>query len=118
IAAVTLAPKTVKSRKRTALCRKPVDCRVRRKLLARAIGAPLELDRARGKPFGADQDLPGDTDQVGRGEFGTGPLIEVVVEHVEAPRRERAVEMLAGRIGRAVSLLQVEDDRLERGDRL
>src|SRR6266498_5666494 len=73
----TLAPKTVKSRKRTALCRKPVDCRVRGEELARAIRASFELDLARGEALGAHQDLPRDTDQVGRRELRPGPLIEV-----------------------------------------
>src|SRR3954452_17948460 len=59
--------------------------RVRRRHgLAGAVTSPLELDLAVGEPFRPDHDLPGNADQVGRGECGSAALFGVVVEHVHA----------------------------------
>src|ERR1700760_1207262 len=68
---------------------------VRRQVLARAIGAALEFDLAFGKPLRSHHDLPGNADQVGAREFRARPLVGVVVEHVDALRDKRAVELLA-----------------------
>src|SRR5215470_14138864 len=87
-------------------------------VLARAVGSPLYLDLAFGKPLRADQNLPGDADQVGACEFGAGTLISVVVEHVDALGGEFAVEFFAGPIDRRVALLQVQDGGAERRHRL
>ena len=55
------------------------------------------------RPLRADHDLPRDADQVGGGELGARPLVAVVVEHVDALGGERAIELLAGRVGRRAS---------------
>src|SRR5438046_1302796 len=55
----------------------------RAEILARSVAAPLDLELALGEPLGADQNLPGNADQVGGGEFCTCPLIGVVIEHVD-----------------------------------
>src|SRR4051794_34647459 len=80
----------------------------RTEILARAVAAPLDLEFAFGKALGADQNLPGNTDQVGGGEFCAGALIGVVIEDVDALRLELAVKRLAGRIGIAGALLKVQ----------
>ena len=85
---------------------------------AAAVGAALDLDLALGEPLRADQHLPGHADQVGGGEFGARPLVEVVVEHVDALGRKRAIELLAGGVGVAAALLEVEDRDPERRHRL
>ena len=56
--------------------------------LAGAVGAPLHSTLPSARPFGPDQDLPGHADQVGGREFRARPLVEVVVEHVDALGRE------------------------------
>src|SRR5207244_5209601 len=63
-----------------------------------AVGATLELDLALGEAPRTDQHLPGDADQVHGCELGTGPLVEVMVEHVEAARGQLAVELFARRV--------------------
>ena len=47
-----------------------------------------------------------------------GPLVEVVIEHVDALGRQRAVELLAGGVGVGAALLEIEDRDLERRHRL
>src|ERR1043166_6166091 len=86
--------------------------------LPAAVGARLDLDLPFGKPARPDHHLPRYADEVGDREFGSGPLVEVVVEHLDPTRGERLVELLARRVGRRVARLEVEDDRLEWGDRL
>jgi hypothetical protein len=46
---------------------------------AAAVGPLLDLDLALGKAFRPDQNLPGNADQVGGGEFGARALVEIVV---------------------------------------
>src|SRR5215475_12406561 len=89
-----------------------------RHVLARTVAAPLELDLAFGDPLRSDHDLPGNADQVGGRELDAGALLGVVIEHVDALGRQLAIELLARRISIAGALLQVEDDRPERSDRL
>ena len=52
--------------------------------------AALQLDLALGEAARADDDLPGQADQVGGGELGARALVAVVVEHVAAGGVERA----------------------------
>src|SRR5438477_5465065 len=86
-------------------------------VLARTIAAPLDLDLAFGKPFGPDHDLPGNTNQIGGGELGTGALIGVVVQDLDTSRPQLAIELFTSGIGVVSALLQVQDDSLERRDR-
>ncbi len=58
--------------------RQQIQRRRRGHHLAVAAGAFLDLDLALGEPARADQHLPGNADQVGGGEFGARPLVEVV----------------------------------------
>ena len=55
----------------------------RAEIFARAIAATLDLEFALSKAFRPDQNLPGDTDQIGGREFRTGALVRIVVEHVD-----------------------------------
>src|SRR5262249_3486600 len=80
----------------TALRRQPADRIGHAHELAAAVGSLLDLDLALGKPFRADQNLPGNADQVGRREFAARPLVAIVVEHLDALAGELAVELLAG----------------------
>ena len=56
---------------------------VERQTLALA-GAALQLDLAVGQALRADDDLPGQADQIHGGELRARPLVAVVVEHVDA----------------------------------
>src|SRR5664279_4670677 len=85
----------------------------RAQILAAAVAAALEFELAFGEALGADQNLPGNADQVGGGEFGAGALVGVVVEHLDACRLKLAIELFAGRIGIVSTLLQVQDNGLE-----
>src|SRR6266568_9607903 len=51
-------------------------------------------------------------------ELGTGPLVEVMVEHVEAARGQLAVELFARRVGVGGALLEIDHRDAERRDRL
>src|SRR5437660_6713702 len=85
-------------------------------MLAHPVAAPLELELAFGKALRADQNLPGNPDQVGGGEFRAGALIGVVVENVDVPGLELAIERLAGGVDGRITLLQVQDHGREGGD--
>src|SRR6476660_10597713 len=52
----------------------PSDDIRRTQVLARPVAAPLEFDLSFGEPLRTDENLPGNTDQIGGGEFGTGAL--------------------------------------------
>src|SRR2546423_12530402 len=82
-------------------------------VLARTIAAPLDLDPAFGKPFGPDHDLPGNADQVGGGELGTGALVGVVVQDLDTSRAQFAIEPFASGISVVSALLQAQHDALE-----
>src|SRR5438046_1858279 len=101
-----------------ALSAQPRDDIGRTHVLTRTVGAPLYLDLAFGEPLGTDDDLPGNADQVGTGEFRACALVRVVVEHVDAPVRKLLIELFAGAIDRRVALLQIEDGGAERRHRL
>ena len=58
--------------------------------------AVLELDRARREPARADDQLPGQADQVHRRELGPAALVAVVVERLDAGRGEPGVELVGG----------------------
>src|SRR5215813_13047302 len=77
--------------------------------LAAAVGALLDLDLALGKPLRPDQDLPRNANQVGGGEFGSRPLIKIVVEHFDSLAGELAVKPLAGGVGVGATLLEIID---------
>src|ERR1700758_3857050 len=47
----------------------------RAQILARAVGSALELEFSFGKALGADEDLPGNADQIGGCEFRACPLV-------------------------------------------
>ena len=55
----------------------------RTQILARPVAAPLQLTLALGQSLRPNQDLPGDADQVGGGEFGAGALVGVVVQDLD-----------------------------------
>src|SRR6266568_631439 len=67
-----------------ASCDQAFDRIGRAHQLAAAISPLLELDFASGKPFRPYQDLPGNADQIGAGEFRAWSLVEVIIEHVES----------------------------------
>ena len=71
--------------------------------MAGAGRALFQLNFARGKALGPDDDLPGEPDQVHGGEFGPGPVVAVVIKHAQARRLELGVDVLAGRIGRGIA---------------
>src|ERR1700722_1905666 len=71
----------------------------RAEILARAVAAPLDLELAFGKALRADQNLPGNTDQVGGGELGAGALVGVVVQDFDTPGGEFAIKLFARCVG-------------------
>src|ERR1700727_2875362 len=75
-------------------------------IFARPVAAPLDLELALGKALRADQNLPGNTDQVGGGELGAGALVGVVVQYFDAPGGELAIKLFARSIGVGRALLQ------------
>src|SRR5438876_5969251 len=85
----------------------------RAEILARTVAAPLDLELALGEALRPDQNLPGDTNQVGGREFRAGTLIGVVIEHVDALGLKLAVKLLAGAIDGRIPLLQVQNHRGE-----
>ena len=56
----------------------------------------LSLGLAGGDALGADDHLPGDADQVHVGELAARPDVAVVVQRLDALRRQRVVELGAG----------------------
>ena len=97
----------------TVSWRQPVDRIDKAEQLAAAVGPPLDLDLALGEPFRPDQDLPGNADQVGGGEFCSWTLVEIIIEHLDPFGGELAIEPLGGGIGVGGALLEVEDRDLE-----
>src|SRR6185437_2955914 len=89
----------------------------RREVFPRSVRAPLEFDLAFGKSLRPDHDLPGNTDEVAGREFGTGPLVGVVVENVDALGHEIGVELFACAVDSGIALLEVEDRGTERRHR-
>src|SRR5882672_6705436 len=87
-------------------------------ILARTVATPLDLELALGKALRPDQNLPGDTDQVGGGKFRTRTLVGIVIEHVDALGLKFAIKLLAGAIDGSIALLQVQDHGCERRDGL
>src|SRR6516164_1332904 len=75
------------------------------------------LHFAFGEAARPDKDLPGNADQIGGGEFRPGPLIEIVVERIDAFGAELSIQPLAGSVGVAPTLLEIEDGRPERRNR-
>src|SRR5262249_1097061 len=63
--------------------------------LAAAVRPLLDLDLVLGEALRPDQDLPGSANEVGGGEFRARPLVEVVIEHVDALGGEFPVKPLA-----------------------
>src|SRR5437588_6507511 len=86
----------------------------RTEMLARTVAAPLDLELALGEALRPDQDLPGDTDQVGGREFRARALISVVIEHIDALGLKFPIELLARAIDGRVALLQVQNHGGER----
>src|SRR5258708_34594714 len=66
--------------------------------LAAAVGAALDLDSALRKPLGPDQDLIRNADEFGGGEFRPRPLVEILVENLDAAIVEVALKPLAARL--------------------
>src|SRR5215472_8297004 len=85
---------------------------------AAAVGALLDLDLALGQALRPDQNLPRNADEIGGSEFRARPLVEVVVEHIDAFGGEFAVKPLAGGVGVGAALLEIEKRDFEWGDRL
>src|SRR4029450_13811143 len=85
--------------------------------LSAAISAFFDLNLALRKTAWANQDLIGNPNQVSGRKFGAGPLIEVVIEHLDLLPGEVTIELLAGGIGIGRALLQVEDRDLRSGER-
>src|SRR5262245_62288620 len=76
--------------------------------LAAAVRPLLDLDLVLGEALRSNQDLPGDANEVGGGEFRARPLVEVIIEHVDAFGGEFAVKPLAGGIGVGPTLLEIK----------
>src|ERR1700674_5735102 len=83
-------------------------------ILPAAVRAALDFDCTGRKPLGADEHLPGHADQVSGCELRARPLVEVVVEHLDPLGGEFAIDILGSLIRRAVALLEIENDDLER----
>ena len=81
--------------------------------LALAAGPALQLDLALGEAAGADDDLPGQADEVGRGELGARALVAVVVEHAEAGRLQGGLDLAAGGVGGGIAGLEVDQRHVE-----
>src|SRR5258708_29062591 len=87
-------------------CRKPressprgrqlVQRRLERDLLFRPRRAVLELDRAGGEAARAEDELPGQADEIHGGEFGAGRFIAGVIERVDAGSAQPTVERVGG----------------------
>src|SRR5215468_11148539 len=92
-----------------ALSAQPRDNVGRAHVLARAVAAAFHLDFALGKAFRADQNLPGNADQVGARELGAGALVGVVIEDIDALGGQLCVELLAGAVDRGIALLQIQN---------
>src|SRR5437764_9510487 len=86
----------------------------RTEILARTVAAPLDLELALGEALRPDQNLPGDTDQVGGRELRAGALVGIVIEHIDALGLKFAIELFAGAIDGRVALLQVQNHSGER----
>src|SRR3984885_1627707 len=71
----------------------------RAEIFARPVAAPLDLELAFGKALRADQNLPGNTDQVGGGELGAGALVGVVVQDFDTSGGELAIKLFARSVG-------------------
>src|SRR5947199_8847606 len=81
----------------------------RAEILARTVAAPLDLELALGEALRPDQNLPGDTDQVGGRELRAGALVGIVIEHIDALGLKFAIELFAGAIYGCVDLLKVQN---------
>src|SRR5215204_7627577 len=103
---------------RTASLRKERECIAGAKQLPTAVGAFLDLELALGKSLRPDQNLPGNADEIRRGEFRSRPLVEIMVENIDPLALQVAIEPLGCRIGIRAALLQVEDHDLEWRHRL
>src|SRR5262249_30743752 len=86
--------------------------------LAAVVSAFFDFNLAARQAFWADQHLPRNSDKIGSGKFGAGALVEIVIENVDASGAQSAVKLLAGRVGIRAALLEIENGRLERRDRL
>ena len=67
------------------------------------VAAVLELDHALRQAARADDQLPGQADQVHRAELDPAPLVAVVVEHLDAGRRQLGVNLVGAAIEAASS---------------
>ena len=79
-------------------------------LLALAGGAALQLDLAGLDAARADDDLPGQADQVGLGELGARALVAVVVEHLDPGAAQLGIELVAAPRAGLVAGAQVLPD--------
>src|SRR5690348_5324747 len=86
-----------------------LDDLVERHFLALAGPAVLDLGLAGRHALGADDDLPGDADQVHVGELGARPEVAIVVQRLDALGGKPVIELLAGAGDRAVVGLEVDD---------
>src|SRR5690606_1094864 len=74
----------------------------------------LDLDLACGNAARADDDLPWQADEIGRGELSAGPLVGVVIEHLTAGGSERGIKVLACGIARGIAHLHIDEGDIER----
>src|SRR5262249_58358069 len=70
-------------RKGVSACQ-PLGCIGLAHELAAAVHPLLDLDLVLSEALRPDEDLPGDANEVGGGEFRARPLVEVVIEHADA----------------------------------
>src|SRR3954469_11706937 len=77
----------------------------RAEILARTVAAPLDLELALGEALRPDENLPGNTDQVGGREFCAGALVGIVIEHVDALGLKFLIKFFAGAIDGCIALL-------------
>src|SRR5204863_6132018 len=81
-----------------------------------SIAAPLQLELAFGETLGANQNLPGNADQIRCGELGSGALVGIVIKHLDPFGSQLAIKPFACRVGFLAALLQIQDRCPERGD--
>jgi len=79
--------------------------------------ALLEFYLAGSKAFRANNDLPGQSDQIHGGEFGPCPIVSVIIEHAQDRRVKLGVEVFAGCVSRRIADLEVDQSDIERRDR-
>src|SRR5260221_1058678 len=104
-------------RDRSPSGRQLVKCRLDRDLLFDPRRPVLELDRAAGEAARAEDELPGQADEIHGGEFGAGRFVAVVIERLDARIAQFGVQGVGGGDAFGVGRPQIDETDAERRDR-